>query len=453
MSTTQASTRYSYIPSDQQIWANSLEMGKKGNALRKLARQQAKQAKKQTLLEQNSAQDSSPFVGQALLDALEGESSPHVGQALSNALEQQLAIDLKPSGGLTSEKARATNPRPVKKPVPHQVLTQPGAKPSLPPRPAPGHEHKNRSAAAPSLAPNPASSRYKLRSKNVPPAATQNNVGVTGSNGQSYYPTEAHSVGTYGMGNHYTSQTPPQAQFALNPQASLFQPYYGQAPGGGVWLNPQGFLPQQQQQIFQHPAQYHTFDPLRSVQSYNSGHCWRIDKNLRFSKAHSTLTTPFGVPSPFGAPSPFHTSTSKPKDKYAAAAAQRAAKRAAAQAIPGQAVPQHFSFRSPTPERSPTPSPVPVPQPGYLSQAFCEPTTLSSPQPMLFILDLNGTLLHRPNRKNPTRFISRPFVSPFLAYLFANFTVMVWSSARPENVSMMCSQLFTPAQRACIVAQ
>lgn len=79
----------------------------------------------------------------------------------------------------------------------------------------------------------------------------------------------------------------------------------------------------------------------------------------------------------------------------------------------------------------------PRPDAAYLNDAAQEPVELDSPQHLLVVLDLNGTLLHRPNRKQPTRFVARPSLDEFLQYLFQRFSVMVWSSARPENVTKL----------------
>lgn len=73
----------------------------------------------------------------------------------------------------------------------------------------------------------------------------------------------------------------------------------------------------------------------------------------------------------------------------------------------------------------------------YLGQASPVPEVVDPPSRKLVILDLNGTVLHRPSRKQPKRFIPRPSLQPFIAYLFDNFSVMVWSSARPENVTAL----------------
>jgi hypothetical protein len=58
-------------------------------------------------------------------------------------------------------------------------------------------------------------------------------------------------------------------------------------------------------------------------------------------------------------------------------------------------------------------------------------------------MDLNGTLLHRPDRKRSSHFVPRPALTPFLRYILSHFKVMIWSSARPENVEKMCTSLFS----------
>ncbi|KAL5594782.1 hypothetical protein BROUX41_001696 [Berkeleyomyces rouxiae] len=88
----------------------------------------------------------------------------------------------------------------------------------------------------------------------------------------------------------------------------------------------------------------------------------------------------------------------------------------------------------------------------YLAQAALEPQILSSPRPILVVLDLNGTLLWRPNRRNPTTFIERQHTRMFLNYLINNFVVAVWSSARPDNVNHMVNHLFPKEERRCLVA-
>ncbi|KAL1842056.1 hypothetical protein VTJ49DRAFT_6126 [Mycothermus thermophilus] len=96
---------------------------------------------------------------------------------------------------------------------------------------------------------------------------------------------------------------------------------------------------------------------------------------------------------------------------------------------------------------------IPSPTPSYLSQSSLPPTTLPTPKPLLVVIDLNGTLLHRPNRRTaPSRFIERPGARQFLARCLARHRVVIWSSARPNNVRLMCSQLLSPKQLREVVA-
>ena len=95
---------------------------------------------------------------------------------------------------------------------------------------------------------------------------------------------------------------------------------------------------------------------------------------------------------------------------------------------------------------------VPEPSPLYLARSFAPPSTLPQPRRILVILDLNGTLLFRPTRHQPTRFVERSHARAFLAYCLDTFYLAVWSSARPGNVHRMLAQLLTDDQRRrCVV--
>jgi hypothetical protein len=95
---------------------------------------------------------------------------------------------------------------------------------------------------------------------------------------------------------------------------------------------------------------------------------------------------------------------------------------------------------------------VPSPSAVYLYQSLPPPTLLAQPRSILVILDLNGTLLHRPTRRRPTKFVERPHAQEFLKYCLDTFYLAIWSSARPENVNYMAERLLTPAQREkCVV--
>ncbi|OAQ96170.1 hypothetical protein LLEC1_02808 [Akanthomyces lecanii] len=95
---------------------------------------------------------------------------------------------------------------------------------------------------------------------------------------------------------------------------------------------------------------------------------------------------------------------------------------------------------------------VPEPTEAYLRSAGLPPFRLASPRRILIVMDLNGTLLHRPNRRRPSQFVERPHARIFMNYLLSTFHVAVWSSARPQNVNSMLASLLTPDQRRlCLV--
>jgi hypothetical protein len=93
--------------------------------------------------------------------------------------------------------------------------------------------------------------------------------------------------------------------------------------------------------------------------------------------------------------------------------------------------------------------PRPKPSPSYLEQAQLSPRRLSNPKKLLIVLDLNGTLLVRSNRGS--NYTPRPHVDKFLAYCLEHHALIVWSSARLQNVTAMVAQLFTAEQRKKLV--
>lgn len=107
----------------------------------------------------------------------------------------------------------------------------------------------------------------------------------------------------------------------------------------------------------------------------------------------------------------------------------------------------HNSPRNHARSLSPPPTPIPTsPSPDYLrltklpSQIIDDPTSLHK----LLILDLNGTLLVRKDKRVP---YPRPYMPSFREYLFSSQTrrwldVMVWSSAQPHNVQKMVNRCF-----------
>ncbi|KAL5351596.1 hypothetical protein ACLOAV_003456 [Pseudogymnoascus australis] len=96
---------------------------------------------------------------------------------------------------------------------------------------------------------------------------------------------------------------------------------------------------------------------------------------------------------------------------------------------------------------------VPDPSPTYLERSLHTPEQASEPQHILLVLDLNGTILYRPDRRRPSHFLERQSTASFLDYIFSRFQVMVWSSARLENVRLMADKLFPGPRRQFLVAE
>lgn len=117
---------------------------------------------------------------------------------------------------------------------------------------------------------------------------------------------------------------------------------------------------------------------------------------------------------------------------------------------PGQSPPPYIKSNINAPRRKVMARPSPTPFYTYLASQ--QPQLLTMPRPLLVVLDLNGTLLKRSKFSGANTFVPRPYVQEFLTYIFANHNVMIWSSARPENVATMCSDLFTPQQLEQLVA-
>jgi hypothetical protein len=95
---------------------------------------------------------------------------------------------------------------------------------------------------------------------------------------------------------------------------------------------------------------------------------------------------------------------------------------------------------------------IPEPTTAYLAASNFIPQPLEEPQHLLVVIDLNGTLLFRPARRQPTKFTARPNARQFLRYCIETFTVVIWSSAKPENVNNMCNAILVPPLRKQVVA-
>lgn len=84
---------------------------------------------------------------------------------------------------------------------------------------------------------------------------------------------------------------------------------------------------------------------------------------------------------------------------------------------------------------------IPEPTPAYLVRASFLPRRRAHPGPLLVIIDLNGTVLHRPNKRQSSKFLARRHAFEFVQYCVRTFWVVIWSSARPENVQRMVNTL------------
>jgi hypothetical protein len=103
--------------------------------------------------------------------------------------------------------------------------------------------------------------------------------------------------------------------------------------------------------------------------------------------------------------------------------------------------------------RSKSPGPPPTASEQYVTQASLPPKQLPTPQPLLVILDLNGTLIYRKSRKFPPSFTKRANLTPFLDTLLKKYKVMIWSSSQPHTVKAICQQLFPPDKRRALVVE
>lgn len=95
---------------------------------------------------------------------------------------------------------------------------------------------------------------------------------------------------------------------------------------------------------------------------------------------------------------------------------------------------------------------IPNPAPSYLARASFLPQRRAEPGPLLVVIDLNGTVLFRPDRRKSHSFRRRPHTDTFVSYCVETFWVVFWSSARPENVRRMVETLVSPEQLTRVVA-
>jgi hypothetical protein len=95
---------------------------------------------------------------------------------------------------------------------------------------------------------------------------------------------------------------------------------------------------------------------------------------------------------------------------------------------------------------------IPDPTAPYLARASFLPKRRPEPGPLLVVIDLNGTILYRPDRRKSHNFRRRPHADTFIKYCVETFWVVFWSSARPENVRRMVETLVSPELLGNVVA-
>lgn len=99
----------------------------------------------------------------------------------------------------------------------------------------------------------------------------------------------------------------------------------------------------------------------------------------------------------------------------------------------------------------------PSPSTAYCNAAFRPPQRLHRPQPLLLIIDLNGTLLAR--GKSARNFYRRPGLPAFLSHIFdgaadgalPRYRILVWTSARPATLAAILPQLLVESQRDALL--
>ncbi|KAI1813981.1 HAD-like domain-containing protein [Poronia punctata] len=95
---------------------------------------------------------------------------------------------------------------------------------------------------------------------------------------------------------------------------------------------------------------------------------------------------------------------------------------------------------------------APKPTPEYYNIASQPPCRLPEPRKILVVLDLNGTLVDRPNYAKPASIVVRRWTKRFLAYCLNTFSVVIWSSAMERNVYGMSYRIIPESERGKVVA-
>ncbi|KAJ5570267.1 uncharacterized protein N7459_009697 [Penicillium hispanicum] len=107
------------------------------------------------------------------------------------------------------------------------------------------------------------------------------------------------------------------------------------------------------------------------------------------------------------------------------------------------------SAQPPIPQRTRAATPPvkrPAPSDDYLQQAS-QPPQICPQRPLLVILDMNGTLILRKHKKFPPSFHRRVGLDHFLDTISKKYTVMIWSSSKPQTIEAVATQLFPKGKK------
>ncbi|WBW72648.1 NLI interacting factor family phosphatase [Schizosaccharomyces osmophilus] len=104
--------------------------------------------------------------------------------------------------------------------------------------------------------------------------------------------------------------------------------------------------------------------------------------------------------------------------------------------------------------------PIMTPKPSQFYLERLKNKGIETDNRKLLVLDLNGTLLSRPIKDRSHTSVSsasstaipRPGVKNFLKYAFSNYSVMVYSSSRRDNVNAMLNCIMTSEQIKSLTA-
>jgi hypothetical protein len=276
-------------------------------------------------------------------------------------------------------------------------------------------------------------------------------------------------------GTRNTDQTPYRAQAPYHrsnvwyPNQVSTQTQDYQRPVGGAPHQPNlQWLQYAQRQLGPAPSHITPSEPVRLVPESARYHPYRVNNSHRFSndlqerpqQAHQSAGGSWRGPRPtFVQQVPMRPNRGADRSRgYSASRDQTRASIEIDLAAPNR--PRNGSDRRNYPRQStpkreyigPPPPPPPVASQAYLAQAYLQPEMLKEPRRLLVILDLNGTLILKPDFKNPNDIRIRPGAPQLLEYLFGHFSVMIFTSSQPHNAETVARALFSEVQYEKLVA-